>query len=206
MVVAVLFSGGKDSVFAAFWAMFQGFEPVLVTAIPEEYSMMFHHPNVRAAKLQAEAMGLKHAFVKVGEDDWHWKLKAKLSALKAQGIVSGAVESEYQRWRLENLADELGIPSYAPLWHKGEETRQEMLDYMEIYVSAVSAEGLDDRWLGRPLRELVAGMPKNIHPFLEGGEGETFVADAPFFKNPIKIKEWKKSWDGVRGVAEAVIE
>ena len=37
---------------------------------------------------------------------------------------------------------------------------------------------------------------------LEGGEGETFVTDAPFFKKRIVIEEWDKSWDGIRGVAK----
>ncbi|HID72538.1 TPA: diphthine--ammonia ligase [Candidatus Micrarchaeota archaeon] len=206
MRLAVLFSGGKDSVFAAFWAMQQGFEPVLVTAVPEEYSMMFHHPNVQLAARQAEEMGLEHSFVKVGEDDWHDKLKAELQKLGADGIVTGAIASEYQRWRIEELAEDLGIPAYSPLWHKQDELYHEMLEYLEVYISAVSAEGLGEEWLGRRLNELAENPPKNIHPFLEGGEGETFVADAPFFKSPIRVKEWKKSWDGVRGVAEIVVE
>ncbi|MBI5051497.1 ATPase, partial [Candidatus Micrarchaeota archaeon] len=44
MNVANLFSGGNDSVFSLFWSLSQGFEPVLVTVKPQEYSMMFHHP------------------------------------------------------------------------------------------------------------------------------------------------------------------
>ena len=54
------------------------------------------------------------------------------------------------------------------------------------------------------LQRLMEANVPGIHPFLEGGEGETFVADAPFFKKKIMIKKWKKSWDGVRGVAEIV--
>lgn len=37
MKVAVLFSGGKDSVFATFWAMNHGFEPILVTIKPPKF-------------------------------------------------------------------------------------------------------------------------------------------------------------------------
>jgi len=206
MRLVVLFSGGKDSVFAAFWALFQGFEPVLVTAVPEEYSMMFHHPNVQLAKEQAKMMGLAHSFVRVSEDNWHEKLKAELEKIGAEGIVTGAIASEYQRWKIEKLAQDLGIPTYSPLWHKQDELYQEMLDYLEIYIAAVSADGLDEKWLGKQLKELARNPPKNIHPFLEGGEGETFVADAPFFKSGIRIKNWKKTWDGVRGVAEIVVE
>ena len=67
MRVAVLFSGGKDSVFATFWAIMHGFEPVLVTVKPPEYSMMFHHPNVDATKKQAEALGLEQIFVETSD-------------------------------------------------------------------------------------------------------------------------------------------
>jgi len=201
MRVAVLFSGGKDSCFAAFWALEQGFEPVLVTVEPEEYSMMFHHPNIRFTRLQAKAMGLKQVFVKATEKDWAEKLKAAFRRLKAEGIVSGAIASEYQRRRIENVGEELGIPTYSPLWHKEETLLPEMLENMEIVVTAVSADGLGPELLGRPLAELVGKKVPGIHPLLEGGEGETFVCDAPFFSKRIVIEEWKKNWDGVRGVA-----
>lgn len=205
MRVAVLFSGGKDSVYATQWAVSQGFESVLVTVSPPEYSMMFHHPNVRVTKMQAEALGLEQVFVRVTEEDWREQLIKTFRKLKAQAIVSGAVASTYQKTRVDGMAKALGIPSYAPLWHKGPEFLDEMLEGMEVYVTAVSAEGLGPEFLGEPLQKLmrfVRAKKLPIHPFLEGGEGETFIADAPLFKKRIRIKKWKKSWDGVRGVAE----
>jgi len=202
MRVAVLFSGGKDSVYATGWAMMQGFEIVLITVKPPEYSMMFHHQNVDATKMQAEALGLEHLFVETDEENWREKLMDAFRKVGAEGIVAGAVASEYQKKRIDSMAEELGIPSYAPLWHKGRELMDEMLENFEIYVTAVSAEGLGPEFLGEPLRKLVDARIPNIHLFLEGGEGETFVANAPFFKKRIKIMKWKKSWDGSRGVAE----
>jgi len=201
MQVAVLFSGGKDSTFAAFWALAQGFEPVLVTVRPPEYSMMFHHPNIDMTKKQAESMGLEQVFAETTEDDWKQKLTDVFRKIKAEGIVAGAVESEYQRRRIDSIGEELGIPTYAPLWHKGRETLGEMLEYFDIYVTAVSAEGLGPEFLGEPLKKLLASNTPDINAFLEGGEGETFVTNAPFFKKRIEIKRWKKDWDGVRGVA-----
>lgn len=202
MRAAVLFSGGKDSVFAAFWAIAHGFEPVLVTVKPPEYSMMFHHPNINMTTAQAESMGLEQVFVETTEENWKEKLTETFKKLKAEAIVTGAVESEYQRRRIDSIGEQLGIPTYAPLWHKGNETIEEMLQYFEIYVSAVSAEGLGPEFLGEPLKKLLDSNKPGIHLFLEGGEGETFVANAPFFKKPVKIKKWKKNWDGVRGTAE----
>ena len=195
--VACLFSGGKDSVFAAFWALYNGWDPILVTVFPEPYSMMFHHPNAKWTKLQAEAMGMEQATFEAGKDELE-KLQEVLSGLDVKGIVTGAIASEYQKQRIDRIGYELNIPTYSPLWHKEPVLAEELRNF-EIYITAVSAEGLGPELLGKNFHEL--GNRKNIHPLLEGGEGETFVADAPFFKKRIKILGWEKEWDGVRGVA-----
>jgi ABC transporter with metal-binding/Fe-S-binding domain ATP-binding protein len=202
MRVVVLFSGGKDSTYAAQWAIQQGFEVVLLTVKPEPYSMMFHHPNVKWTKLQAQALGVELETVEVTEKNWEEKLYEKIKTMNVSGIVTGAIASSYQKNRIEAIGKRLGIPVYSPLWHADEKKLEEMLSTMEIYVTAVSAEGLGKEFLGKPLRKLVDAKIKNIHPFLEGGEGETFVTDAPFFKKRIEIQKWSISWDGVRGIAE----
>jgi diphthine-ammonia ligase len=202
MRAAVLFSGGKDSVYATGWALMQGYELVLITVRPPEYSMMFHHPNVEATRLQAEAMGLPQVFVETTEENWREKIVEALRASQAEAVVTGAVASTYQKSRIDSIAKELGILSLAPLWHAGPEKMEEMLRDYEIYVTAVSADGLGPEFLGEPLEKLIRAKKPNVHLFLEGGEGETFVANAPFFKKRIVIRGWKKSWDGVRGVAE----
>ncbi len=204
MRLAVLFSGGKDSVFAAFWAEFQGFEPFLITVVPQEYSMMFHHPNVHLTPMQADLMGMEQSFLHSDDDSWEENLIRKLREISAEGIVTGAVASEYQRWQIASVANRLGIPDYSPLWHKEEELFSEMLDHLEIYITAVSAEGLGEEHLGKPLSGITRNPPPHIHPFLEGGEGETFVAYAPFFSGRIRINRWSVRWDGIRGVAEIV--
>ena len=196
--VACLFSGGKDSVFAAFWARYSGWDPILVTVIPEPYSMMFHHPNAKWAKLQAEALGLEHVTFVAGKEELD-ELKEVLADLEIKGIVTGAIASEYQKQRIDKIGYELDVPTYSPLWHKDRALLEEMIKYFEIYITAVSAEGLGPELLGKNFKEL--GKRKDIHPLLEGGEGETFVTNAPFFKKRIEILEWKKEWDGVRGVA-----
>ncbi len=196
--VACLFSGGKDSVFAVFWAMYSGWEPILVTVIPEPYSMMFHHPNAKWTKLQAEALGLEQISFEAQSDELT-KLKEVLSGLQIRGIVTGAIASEYQKQRIDKIGHELGIPTYSPLWHKDNPLLKEMHSHFETYITAVSADGLGPELLGK--RFSLLGKRKNIHPLLEGGEGETFVADAPFFKKRIDILGWEIEWDSVRGVA-----
>ena len=155
--------------------------------------------------MQTETLGIKQYFLETDDAHWHEKLKALLKRLRVEGIAAGAVASEYQRRRIEKLAEELGIPTYTPLWHKEDELMQEVLQYFETYITAVAAEGLDASWLGEKFEKLASAKIKNIRPFLEGGEGETFVVNAPFFKQRIKIKSWKKKWDKTRGEAEIVL-
>lgn len=205
MRVVVLFSGGKDSVFATHLCLSWGWEVEWLTLHPQEDSMMFHHPNTEWCKLQAEAAGIKLHEIEVKHETELADLEKKIKGLRPDGIVSGAVASEYQKQRIEVIGEHLGLPTFAPLWHKGPDVLREMLAQMEVYFVSVSAQGLDAGWLGKRFdaadADRLLAMKPAVHPFLEGGEGETFVADAPFFRKRIKILEWKKRWEGQSGKA-----
>jgi diphthine-ammonia ligase len=200
--VACLFSGGKDSCLSLFCALSSAWSPILVTIKPAEYSMMFHHPNIEWTRLQAEAMGFPQISVKPkgGQEELD-ALENALSELHIDGIFTGAMDSDYQKQRIDEIGEAIGIPTYSPLWRKKEPMYSEVLEYFETYIIAVSAEGLGPELLGTRFQMQKA---KGIHPFFEGGEGETFVADAPFFHKRIIIDKWEKEWDGVRGVAKIV--
>ena len=211
MKVACLFSGGKDSVFAVFYALFCGWEPVLVTIEPAEYSTMFHHPNVKWCGKQADAIGVPIRVVKAkggAEKDELLEIKKALFELKVDAVLTGAIESEYQKERIDKMAHELGIRSFVPIWRTGKTLLDEMAQYFETYVIAVSAEGLTENDLGArfdaDFLKKLEKMKVPVSQHLEGGEGETFVANAPFFKKRLEIKKWKKEYDGVRGVATIV--
>ena len=67
---ASLFSGGKDSAYATYIAQQTAWTVRhMVTVVPVEGSMMFHHPNVGLAPLLAEAMGIPHVSVGSGEGE-----------------------------------------------------------------------------------------------------------------------------------------
>lgn len=198
--VACLFSGGKDSVFSVFCALSNGWEPVLVTVLPEPYSMMFHHPNAKWTAMQAAAMGLPHIAIEATHANELNELEQTLASLRVEGIFTGAIASEYQKERIDRIGNTLGIPTYSPLWHKDQVLLNEMMGNFEIYITAVSAEGLGPELLGQPFSKI--GKRPGIHPLLEGGEGETFVTNAPFFEQRIEVLGWEKEWDGVRGVAK----
>jgi len=211
MKVAVLFSGGKDSAFAAFCCLYSGWEVQLLTIEPAEYSTMFHHPNVNWCAKQAQAMGLPIKVVKAkgaAEADELSEVKRALAGMEVDAVATGAIESEYQKQRIDRIAHELGIRSFSPLWRTGGSLLPEICSHFEAYVTAVSAEGLGkDDLAARFDAKFVArlkGMKPRVSPLLEGGEGETFVANAPFFRRALKIAKWEKQWDGARGVAKII--
>jgi len=206
--VAVLFSGGKDSVFAVFCCLYKGWEVELLTIEPAEYSTMFHHPNVKWCELQAKAMGLPIRMVKAtgeSEKDELVAMKGALAKMNVDGVAAGAIESEYQKERVDRIAHELGIRSFPPVWRTGDALLEEQCRYFETYVVAVAAEGLGKDELGAKFDaafvEKVRKMRPVVSAHLEGGEGETFTAWAPFFEKRIGIKKIEKEYDGTRGIA-----
>ncbi len=208
MKIAVLFSGGKDSVFAAEACRMMGWEISLLTIIPTEYSTMFHHPNLQWCSSQAAAMGLPIAIVKAGGETEKSELLAMKSALarmKVDGVAAGAIESEYQKERVDRIAHELGIRSFAPIWRTGGQLLSEQCKYLETYVVAVAAEGLGEGMLGRKFDSKFVDYLKKlkpaVSPHLEGGEGETFVAGAAFFSKKLKIGKMERKFTGSSGVA-----
>ena len=214
MKVAALFSGGKDSAYAAWLAMQHGWEVARLvtirTANPD--SFMFHHANVELTTLQAEAAGIPHRFVESkGEKEKEVAdLKRALSGLGIDGVVSGAIESEYQKERVDLTCEELGLKSFAPLWRKPQErVALEEAGSLEAVIVSVSAEGLGEGWLGRPydekcVRDLIRLREETgISVCGEGGEFETLVLNAPFFSKRLRLRETKTVWRGSSGTMEA---
>ncbi len=212
MRVACLFSGGKDSTYAAYVAMQRGWDlRALLTVRPEDpESMMFHVPNLALTAIQAEAMGLplleeRSAVGEAGELD---ALKRVVLRADVDGIVVGAIASDYQHSRVNRVAEACGLRVFAPLWRQ--DPRQLVRDYMaahlRIVFSSVSAEGLDASWLGRAWDETVVEellelhRTRGVHPCGEGGEFETLVLDAPFFRQAIEVLEAVPVWRGTAGV------
>ena len=211
MRIACLFSGGKDSTYAAYLAMQRGWEIAsLLTIRPEDpESMMFHVPNLHVTALQAEAMGLPLLEETAGPGE-----AAELEALRrvlpradADGIVVGAIATDYQHSRVNRIGHELGLRVFAPLWRQ-DPTRL-VRDYLQaglhIVFSSVSAEGLDASWLGRRWdAETVEALLRlheahGVHPCGEGGEFETLVLDAPFFRKAVEVLEATPVWQGSSG-------
>ena len=222
MRVAVLYSGGKDSNYALYWALKQGFEvKYLVSMVSEsDESYMYHVPNIHLTELQAKAVGipLVKGFTGGEKEKEVEDMKAVLEGLKIEGVVAGALASEYQKKRVDRVAKELGLKSFAPAWHRDPvDYMRELIEIFDIVMVGTAAYGLDERWLGRridekALEELIKLHEKyRIHVAGEGGEFETFVRDASFFRARIVFDEVERKWDecnysGVLEVKRAHLE
>jgi len=213
MILAVLSSGGKDSIYSIYTAESMGWEvKYIVSVYPKtKESYMFHFPLIELAQKQAESMHKK--FIKVEtnavKEEEMLDLKKVLEKLDIDGVISGAVASEYQKQRIDFMCEELGIKSFAPLWHKNPlSLLKEQAETMEIIISGVAAGGLDESWLGKKIdektiEELIELEKKyGIQTGGEGGEFETLVVNSPLFEKPLQLPEFKKQWDGTSGYLE----
>ncbi len=218
MRVAALFSGGKDSCYAARLAEEECHDLNYLVSMRSENpdSYMFHTVNIRLTELQAYAWGKEHVEARTRgvKEKELVDLKRCLMGLDIEGVVTGAVASTYQRERVDRICGELGLEHITPLWGRervgllNEMLRRGMI----IVFSAVAAQGLDQKWLGRKLdRQALNSLVQlreryGVDPCGEGGEYESLVLDAPWFRFRIEVKEAERSWDGVSGryrVAEA---
>jgi len=208
--VAVLFSGGKDSCFAVWYALHQGWDvAALITVFSENPdSFMFHTPNVAWTRLQAEAMSLPQFEIATGGvkgkelGDLRNGIADVLKRQDFTALLSGAILSEYQKTRIDHICEDLQLRSFAPFWHKDPLMllEEEVALGFEFVLSSCAAAGLGREWLGkridsRSVEELTRLAARfNVNPAFEGGEAETFVTDAPIFRKRVMILEAEERW------------
>jgi len=212
MKVAALFSGGKDSVFAVYITQQYGWDVShLVTLLPEKQdSYMFHSINIHLTELLAEAINipLVKKSTKGEKETELFDLKNLLQDLEIDGVISGAIASEYQRTRIEKICDEIGIKSFTPLWYKNQELllRDQVKAGFHIIIVGVFASGFDETWLSKTIDEQTIDTLVSLHEKYkiniagEGGEFETLVLDGPLFHKKLVIDESVKEWNRDNGI------
>lgn len=209
MRLASLYSGGKDSTFALYLAEQMGHEvPYIVNIMPEDKaSWIFHTPNLDVVPLMAQSMGKKLITApSTGSEEGDMEgLRAALDGLDVEGVVTGAVWSDYQWDRMNIVCGDLGLKVVSPLWRKDQD--MVMDEFLASGIKAVIvgcyAEGLDESWLGREInadsvKELKVLREKyGISIMGEGGEYESMTVDSPIHSRPLGIVSYEKEW--VRG-------
>ncbi|XP_041354592.1 diphthine--ammonia ligase-like [Gigantopelta aegis] len=219
MRVVALISGGKDSCYNMLQCVSEGHQIVALANLKpqnkdEVDSYMFQTVGHHAIDVYAEAMGLPlyrrtiSGFSKeIGRDyrptvddeveDLYELLKMIMDEVKVEAVSVGAILSDYQRVRVENVCQRLNLTSLSYLWRREQETLlKEMIDcHIEAIIIKVAALGLEiDKHLGKTLEQIYPHMVKmnktyGLNVCGEGGEYETFTLDCPLFVKKIVIDE-----------------
>jgi len=205
MKIGVLFSGGKDSTFAAYLAKKKGHELSCLISVYSENkeSYMFHTPSISKTKHQAKVMNIPIIVQKTkGERESELKdlekaIRKAVKRFNIEGIVTGAVESVYQASRIQKICSKLKLECFNPLWQKPQfELLKDLLkNNFHVVVTGVFAYPLTKHWLLKKINEdFIKEMKElnkkyKISPAGEGGEFETFVLNCPLFEKALKITD-----------------
>ncbi len=216
MKLAALFSGGKDSTYALHVSNSLGHQVKCLLSISpkSDSSMLLHYPNIDLTSMQAKLLNIPHLYASSDSDDTDEQI-ASLESLLLQakrdydvkGLVHGGIASRFQLCNFESVCSKIGLEVLSPLW--GLDAYQYMHDLITggfVYIiTSVSADGLDQRWLGRAitLDELddlaVLSKKFGFNLNFEGGEAETLVLSCPLFNGSIRVSHSQIYWDGYIG-------
>lgn len=215
-----LISGGKDSVFAIGKALTMGHKLVCTANLfynTEADSFMFqtvgtlYVPAISCSlgvpliskELQGNSICKEMNYVVTEKDEvedlYELISEAKYRFPDLQAVVSGAVMSDYQRIRVENVCSRLGLTSISPLWRINQKDlllEMKELGYQSVIIK-VSSMGLQEKHLGAPVSDLIEYFETLQKKFGfnvagEGGEYETLILDAPIMTKKLVLSETEK--------------
>lgn len=224
MKVVALISGGKDSTYNMCKCVDDGHEIVgLANLFPpttgsadvdEMDSFMFQTVGHQAITSIAEAMKIplfrraitgrpisqSMDYVAAEgdevEDLFQLLKQVRDSGTEFDAISVGAIHSNYQRVRAEDVCNRLGIKMLAYLWSRDQDVLlREMIDYgVEAILIKTAVIGLGERHLGKRLQDVIEDLMSlkqeyGINVCGEGGEFETLTLDCPLFHQKLQIDE-----------------
>ncbi|MDO5845740.1 MAG: diphthine--ammonia ligase [Methanocorpusculum sp.] len=209
---AALTSGGKDSILSIQKALDAGMDVSrMITVVPENTeSYMFHSANLKAVPVMAERAGMAYTEIRsAGEKEQEiLDMQAGIARLDIEGLIVGAIASEYQRSRVAAVCRALGLKLFAPLWGMAPlDVLREVASRMDARIVVTAADGLGENVLGKRIDEalisvlLAAEKKRRIHIAGEGGEYESLVFNAPFFSSPLNASGMQVRCSGMAGKA-----
>ncbi|KAM6134244.1 diphthine--ammonia ligase isoform 4-T4 [Phoenicopterus ruber ruber] len=225
MRVVALISGGKDSCYNMMQCVAAGHQIVALANLrPAENtgntdeldSYMYQTVGHHAIDLYADALDLplyrgfiKGTSVNTGRvyttcqedevEDLYHLLKLVKDKEGVEGVSVGAILSDYQRVRVEDVCRRLNLQPLAYLWRRNQEIllKEMISSNVQAIIIKVAAFGLDpDKHLGKTLDEMEPCLLElsekyGVHACGEGGEYETFTLDCPLFKKKIVVDSAK---------------
>jgi len=218
MKVVALVSGGKDSCYNMMQCVADGHEIVALANLkPAEdevdsymyqsvghnvldlYALAMDLPLFRA-DIKGKALNQNFDYLPTEGDEVEDLYRLLVEIKKShdfEAISVGAIFSDYQRLRVENVCNRLELKMLAYLWHREQaELLKEMIDCkIHAIIIKVAALGLDiNKHLGMTIEEIYPHMLEMNKKFGlnvcgEGGEFETLTLDCPLFKKRLVVKE-----------------
>ncbi|XP_033221261.1 diphthine--ammonia ligase isoform X3 [Belonocnema kinseyi] len=184
MRVVALISGGKDSCFSMMQCVAAGHDIVALANLypvgeDELDSFMFQTVGHQGVQFISEAIGLpvyreptfgkskmqEKNYTPTDDDeveDLYRLLKKVKDFQNIEAVLSGAISSDYQRIRVENVCSRLGLISLSYLWQRNQEDLyREMLECsVNAVIIKVAALGLESKHLGKSLFEMHSHLIK----------------------------------------------
>ena len=198
----VSWSGGKDSCFACYLALAQGYEVThLVNLIyRESRTVCFQGTAAHLISRQAEAIGIPLVQRAVPPDLalYNEAFKKAASAQKRRGagsMVFGAMHTQEHRDWIERVCAEVGLTPVLPLWGRApERILEEFIEagFVAVVISA-KADIFGEEWLGRKVdRQFLVDLKRlaprgEVDVCGERGEYHTVVLDGPLFGKRIAV-------------------
>ncbi|GBC04523.1 hypothetical protein RclHR1_05710006 [Rhizophagus clarus] len=222
MKVVALISGGKDSCYNMMHCVANGHQIVALANLKPQSkskkdeldSFLYQTVGHDAIEYYAECINLplyrreimgsslvqdadyQQTLGDETEDLYQLLKQVKEELPDIQAVSVGAILSNYQRVRVENICNRLGLTSLAYLWRRNQ---KELLDEMisagiNAIIIKVAAIGLNPTHLGKSIEQLYSYLCElnekyDVNVCGEGGEYETFTLDCPLFVKRLMVEE-----------------
>ncbi len=206
MKLAAMVSGGKDSLYSLYYYYIKGHNvnSIIKVESKNKYSWMFHSAKINFVDLQAKLMNIPlHKIETEGKKEEELKdLKEGIKEVKEiyniEGIIVGAIDSDYQRMRIARICEDLNLKVFTPLWRKDYQKYNKILidSGFEYTLSKIMCDGISTNWIGKTInknnyKKLEEESIKNkVNVVFEGGEAETLVLNMPLFNKKIEITDF----------------
>ena len=202
-VIAAI-SGGKDSIFAAYQAIQQGYELVsVVNTISKEYRRVrFHGLEAQIIALQAEAMGVPLFQIETTPQKYTEEFVDNLKRAVARekeiaGIVFGDIFLEDCLQWAKEVSEEVGAKVIEPHW--GRDSKELLADFIasgfEAVIVSTQADLLGEEWIGRKIDQSFfndISKSSQLDPCGENGEYHSVVLDGLLFQKRITLQKTRK--------------
>jgi diphthine-ammonia ligase len=218
MKTVALISGGKDSCFSLMHAeanshqiialaniyppsqkteidsyMFQTVGHEIIQSYSELLNLPLFRREITGGSIELERNYIKNSNDEV-EDLYELLKTVKDKYSELEAVCCGAILSNYQRVRVEDVCSRLGLTMVAYLWERDQEElmNQMCLFNVDSVLIKVCSIGLKERHLGMSLKnikdELIdLNIKYGVHVCGEGGEYETLTLDCPAFVKKLEL-------------------